>query len=65
MGRPYTLSLHERDQNKALSTAGYTVKRIADVVKRSRKAVMNFLLHQEEYSTKKSSGQPSKLNDQL
>uniref|UniRef100_A0A1I7W6L3 Uncharacterized protein n=1 Tax=Heterorhabditis bacteriophora TaxID=37862 RepID=A0A1I7W6L3_HETBA len=30
-------SLHERGQIKALSTAGYTVKRIADVVKRSRK----------------------------
>uniref|UniRef100_A0A1I7X4S0 DDE_3 domain-containing protein n=1 Tax=Heterorhabditis bacteriophora TaxID=37862 RepID=A0A1I7X4S0_HETBA len=28
-----TLSLHERSQIKALSTAGYTVKRIADVVK--------------------------------
>uniref|UniRef100_A0A1I7X8G7 DDE_3 domain-containing protein n=1 Tax=Heterorhabditis bacteriophora TaxID=37862 RepID=A0A1I7X8G7_HETBA len=50
-------------QIKALSTAGYTVKRIADVVKRSRKAIMNFLRHQEEYDTKKSSGRPSKLND--
>uniref|UniRef100_A0A1I7X1B3 Uncharacterized protein n=1 Tax=Heterorhabditis bacteriophora TaxID=37862 RepID=A0A1I7X1B3_HETBA len=27
------------------------------------KAIMNFLRHQEEYRTKKSSGRPSKLND--
>uniref|UniRef100_A0A1I7XEG3 HTH_Tnp_Tc3_2 domain-containing protein n=1 Tax=Heterorhabditis bacteriophora TaxID=37862 RepID=A0A1I7XEG3_HETBA len=33
------------------------VKRIADV------AIMNFLRHQEEYGTKKSSGRPSKLNN--
>uniref|UniRef100_A0A1I7WVY4 HTH_38 domain-containing protein n=1 Tax=Heterorhabditis bacteriophora TaxID=37862 RepID=A0A1I7WVY4_HETBA len=32
MGRASTLSLHERGQIKALSTAGYTVKRIADVL---------------------------------
>uniref|UniRef100_A0A1I7X375 Transposable element Tc3 transposase n=1 Tax=Heterorhabditis bacteriophora TaxID=37862 RepID=A0A1I7X375_HETBA len=63
MGRASTLSLHERGQIKALSTAGYTVKQIADVIKRSRKAIMNFLRHQEEYGTKKSSGRPSKLND--
>uniref|UniRef100_A0A1I7XFV9 HTH_38 domain-containing protein n=1 Tax=Heterorhabditis bacteriophora TaxID=37862 RepID=A0A1I7XFV9_HETBA len=63
MGRTSTLSLHERDQIKALSTVGYTVKQITDVVKRSKKAIMNFLRHQEEYGTKKSSGRPSKLND--
>uniref|UniRef100_A0A1I7WJ81 HTH_38 domain-containing protein n=1 Tax=Heterorhabditis bacteriophora TaxID=37862 RepID=A0A1I7WJ81_HETBA len=63
MSRASTLSLHERGQIKALSTTGYTVKRIADVVKRSRKVIMNFLRHQNEYSTKKSSGRPSKLND--
>uniref|UniRef100_A0A1I7WRC7 HTH_Tnp_Tc3_1 domain-containing protein n=1 Tax=Heterorhabditis bacteriophora TaxID=37862 RepID=A0A1I7WRC7_HETBA len=40
---------HERGQIKALSTAGYTVKHIADVVKRSRKVIMNFLRHQGEY----------------
>uniref|UniRef100_A0A1I7W8Z3 HTH_Tnp_Tc3_1 domain-containing protein n=1 Tax=Heterorhabditis bacteriophora TaxID=37862 RepID=A0A1I7W8Z3_HETBA len=63
MGRASTLSLHERGQIKVLSTTGYTVKRSADVVKRSTKAIMNFLCHQEEYGTKKSSGRPSKLND--
>uniref|UniRef100_A0A1I7XKW1 HTH_38 domain-containing protein n=1 Tax=Heterorhabditis bacteriophora TaxID=37862 RepID=A0A1I7XKW1_HETBA len=63
MGRVSTLSLHERDQIKALSTTGYTVKRIADVLKRSRKPITNSLRHQEKYGTKKSSGQPSKLNE--
>uniref|UniRef100_A0A1I7XRE0 DDE_3 domain-containing protein n=1 Tax=Heterorhabditis bacteriophora TaxID=37862 RepID=A0A1I7XRE0_HETBA len=63
MGRAFLLSLHERDLIKALSTAGYMVKRSADAVKRYRKAIMNFLRHQEEYGTKKSSGQPSMLND--
>uniref|UniRef100_A0A1I7XVS9 HTH_Tnp_Tc3_1 domain-containing protein n=1 Tax=Heterorhabditis bacteriophora TaxID=37862 RepID=A0A1I7XVS9_HETBA len=63
MGRASTLSLHERGQIKSLLTTGYAVKRIADVVKRSRKALMNFLRNQEEYGTKKCSGQPSKLND--
>uniref|UniRef100_A0A1I7XNY2 Transposase n=1 Tax=Heterorhabditis bacteriophora TaxID=37862 RepID=A0A1I7XNY2_HETBA len=63
MGSASTLSLHARDQIKVLSTTGYTVKRIADVVKHSRKAIMNFPCHQEEYGTKKSSGRPSKLND--
>uniref|UniRef100_A0A1I7XVR5 HTH_Tnp_Tc3_1 domain-containing protein n=1 Tax=Heterorhabditis bacteriophora TaxID=37862 RepID=A0A1I7XVR5_HETBA len=63
MGHAFTLSLHERGQIKVLSTVVYTVKSIADVAKRSRKAIMNFLRHQEEYGTKKSSGQPSKLND--
>uniref|UniRef100_A0A1I7WEV4 HTH_Tnp_Tc3_2 domain-containing protein n=1 Tax=Heterorhabditis bacteriophora TaxID=37862 RepID=A0A1I7WEV4_HETBA len=58
MGRASTLSLH-----KVLLTTAYTVKRSADVVKRSRKPIMNFLCHQEEYGTKKSSGRPSKLND--
>uniref|UniRef100_A0A1I7XAW7 HTH_Tnp_Tc3_1 domain-containing protein n=1 Tax=Heterorhabditis bacteriophora TaxID=37862 RepID=A0A1I7XAW7_HETBA len=58
MGRASTLSLHERGQIKVLSTTGYTVKRIADDVKRSRKAIMNFLRHQEEYGTKKSIGLP-------
>uniref|UniRef100_A0A1I7XJ25 HTH_38 domain-containing protein n=1 Tax=Heterorhabditis bacteriophora TaxID=37862 RepID=A0A1I7XJ25_HETBA len=63
MGRASTLSLHERHQIKALSTTGYTVKWIADVIKRSRKPIMKFPRHQEEYGTKKSRGQPSKLND--
>uniref|UniRef100_A0A1I7X7T3 HTH_38 domain-containing protein n=1 Tax=Heterorhabditis bacteriophora TaxID=37862 RepID=A0A1I7X7T3_HETBA len=63
MGRASTLTLHERGQIKALPTTGYTVKRIADVLKRSRKAIMNFLRHQEKYCTKKSSGRPSKLNN--
>uniref|UniRef100_A0A1I7XFS8 Transposase n=1 Tax=Heterorhabditis bacteriophora TaxID=37862 RepID=A0A1I7XFS8_HETBA len=35
---------------------------ILNVVRRSRKAIMNFLSHQEEYGTKQSSGRPSKLN---
>uniref|UniRef100_A0A1I7XGL8 HTH_Tnp_Tc3_1 domain-containing protein n=1 Tax=Heterorhabditis bacteriophora TaxID=37862 RepID=A0A1I7XGL8_HETBA len=43
MGRASTLSLDERGQIKVLSTTGYTVKQIADVIKRSRKALMNFL----------------------
>uniref|UniRef100_A0A1I7WET0 HTH_38 domain-containing protein n=1 Tax=Heterorhabditis bacteriophora TaxID=37862 RepID=A0A1I7WET0_HETBA len=54
MGRVSTLSLHERGRIKVLSTTGHTVKQIADVVKRSRKTIMNFLRHQEEYGTKKS-----------
>uniref|UniRef100_A0A1I7XF61 HTH_Tnp_Tc3_1 domain-containing protein n=1 Tax=Heterorhabditis bacteriophora TaxID=37862 RepID=A0A1I7XF61_HETBA len=62
MSRAFTLSLHEKGLIKVLSTIGYTLKRIADVVKRSRKAIMNFLCHQEEHGTKKSSGRPSKLN---
>uniref|UniRef100_A0A1I7XJC8 HTH_Tnp_Tc3_1 domain-containing protein n=1 Tax=Heterorhabditis bacteriophora TaxID=37862 RepID=A0A1I7XJC8_HETBA len=62
MGRVSTRSLDERGQIKVLSTTGYTVKQIADVVKRSRKAIMNFLRHQEEYGTKKSSGRPGKMN---
>uniref|UniRef100_A0A1I7WMY7 HTH_Tnp_Tc3_1 domain-containing protein n=1 Tax=Heterorhabditis bacteriophora TaxID=37862 RepID=A0A1I7WMY7_HETBA len=63
MGRASILSLHDRSQIKALSTVGYTVKRIADVVKCSRKAIINFLRHQEEYGAKKSSGRPGNLND--
>uniref|UniRef100_A0A1I7X9X6 HTH_Tnp_Tc3_1 domain-containing protein n=1 Tax=Heterorhabditis bacteriophora TaxID=37862 RepID=A0A1I7X9X6_HETBA len=63
MGRASTLSLHERGQIKVLSTTDYTVKLSADVVKHSRKAIMNFLRNQEEYGTKQSSGRPSKLND--
>uniref|UniRef100_A0A1I7WQR8 HTH_Tnp_Tc3_1 domain-containing protein n=1 Tax=Heterorhabditis bacteriophora TaxID=37862 RepID=A0A1I7WQR8_HETBA len=63
MGRAYTLSLHEKDQIEVLPTTGYMMKQIADVVKRSRKAIMNFLHHQEEYGTKQSNGRPSKLND--
>uniref|UniRef100_A0A1I7XGV5 HTH_Tnp_Tc3_1 domain-containing protein n=1 Tax=Heterorhabditis bacteriophora TaxID=37862 RepID=A0A1I7XGV5_HETBA len=63
MGRAPKLILHEGNQMKVLPTAGHTVKRIADVFKRSRKAIMNFLRHQEKYGTKKSSGRPSKLND--
>uniref|UniRef100_A0A1I7X7Q6 HTH_Tnp_Tc3_2 domain-containing protein n=1 Tax=Heterorhabditis bacteriophora TaxID=37862 RepID=A0A1I7X7Q6_HETBA len=51
MGRASTLSLHERGQIKALSTTGYPLKRIVDVVKRSRKG------------TTKSNERPSKLND--
>uniref|UniRef100_A0A1I7WSV5 Arrestin_N domain-containing protein n=1 Tax=Heterorhabditis bacteriophora TaxID=37862 RepID=A0A1I7WSV5_HETBA len=45
---------HIRYTCRALSTTGYTVKRSADVVKRSRKAIMNFLSRQEEYGTKES-----------
>uniref|UniRef100_A0A1I7WST8 HTH_7 domain-containing protein n=1 Tax=Heterorhabditis bacteriophora TaxID=37862 RepID=A0A1I7WST8_HETBA len=56
MSHAPTLNLHERGQNKALSIAGYTVKQISDVVKCSRKPIMNFLHDQEEVGTKKSSG---------
>uniref|UniRef100_A0A1I7XSU7 HTH_7 domain-containing protein n=1 Tax=Heterorhabditis bacteriophora TaxID=37862 RepID=A0A1I7XSU7_HETBA len=49
MGRAPTPSLHERSQIKALSTAGYSLKQIADVVKCSRKATEKFLRLQEEY----------------
>uniref|UniRef100_A0A1I7XM08 HTH_Tnp_Tc3_1 domain-containing protein n=1 Tax=Heterorhabditis bacteriophora TaxID=37862 RepID=A0A1I7XM08_HETBA len=62
MDRASTLSLHERGQIKVLASTDYTAKQIADVVKHSRKAIMNFLRHQEEYGTKKSSRRPSKLN---
>uniref|UniRef100_A0A1I7WUW1 HTH_38 domain-containing protein n=1 Tax=Heterorhabditis bacteriophora TaxID=37862 RepID=A0A1I7WUW1_HETBA len=62
MGRASTLSLHKRSQIKALSTTGYTMKQIANIFERSRKAIMNLLHHQEEYGTKKSSEKPSKLN---
>uniref|UniRef100_A0A1I7XDW5 HTH_Tnp_Tc3_1 domain-containing protein n=1 Tax=Heterorhabditis bacteriophora TaxID=37862 RepID=A0A1I7XDW5_HETBA len=55
MSRASTLSLHERGQIKTLSTAGYMMKPIADVVKSSRKAIMNFLRHQEKYGTRKIS----------
>uniref|UniRef100_A0A1I7XAB4 HTH_Tnp_Tc3_2 domain-containing protein n=1 Tax=Heterorhabditis bacteriophora TaxID=37862 RepID=A0A1I7XAB4_HETBA len=48
MVRASTLSIHERRQN---------------VVKCSRKAIINFLRHQEEYGAKKSSGRPGNLND--
>uniref|UniRef100_A0A1I7WA60 HTH_Tnp_Tc3_1 domain-containing protein n=1 Tax=Heterorhabditis bacteriophora TaxID=37862 RepID=A0A1I7WA60_HETBA len=41
MGRASILSLHKRGQIKALSTTGFTVKRIADVVKHSKKRIMN------------------------
>uniref|UniRef100_A0A1I7WS62 HTH_Tnp_Tc3_1 domain-containing protein n=1 Tax=Heterorhabditis bacteriophora TaxID=37862 RepID=A0A1I7WS62_HETBA len=61
MGRAPKLSLHERYQIKALSTAGHSVKQISDVVKRSRKALMNFLRHEEEYGTKKSSGRSESM----
>uniref|UniRef100_A0A1I7XV72 DDE_3 domain-containing protein n=1 Tax=Heterorhabditis bacteriophora TaxID=37862 RepID=A0A1I7XV72_HETBA len=61
-GRPPKLSLHGGGQVKALSTVCYTVKQIADVIERSRKATMNCVRHLEEYGTKKSSGPPSKLN---
>uniref|UniRef100_A0A1I7WRZ5 HTH_Tnp_Tc3_1 domain-containing protein n=1 Tax=Heterorhabditis bacteriophora TaxID=37862 RepID=A0A1I7WRZ5_HETBA len=61
MGHAPKLSQHERGQIDAPSTVSYTVKQIADVVKRSRKAIMNFLRRQEEYGTKKSSGRPSKI----
>uniref|UniRef100_A0A1I7XQ78 HTH_38 domain-containing protein n=1 Tax=Heterorhabditis bacteriophora TaxID=37862 RepID=A0A1I7XQ78_HETBA len=63
MCRASTLSLHERGRIKVLSTTGYTVKQIADVVKRSKESIMNFLPLREEYDTKKGSGRPSKLND--
>uniref|UniRef100_A0A1I7WIT2 HTH_7 domain-containing protein n=1 Tax=Heterorhabditis bacteriophora TaxID=37862 RepID=A0A1I7WIT2_HETBA len=46
MGRASTSGLYERGQIKALSSTGYTVKQIADVVKRSGKVIMNFLRHQ-------------------
>uniref|UniRef100_A0A1I7XK52 Reverse transcriptase domain-containing protein n=1 Tax=Heterorhabditis bacteriophora TaxID=37862 RepID=A0A1I7XK52_HETBA len=41
MGRASPLSLHERGQIKPLSTTGYTVKQLADVVNRFWKAIMN------------------------
>uniref|UniRef100_A0A1I7WV57 HTH_38 domain-containing protein n=1 Tax=Heterorhabditis bacteriophora TaxID=37862 RepID=A0A1I7WV57_HETBA len=37
--RASTLRLYEIGQIKALSTAGYTVKQISDVVKHSRKPI--------------------------
>uniref|UniRef100_A0A1I7XRC8 HTH_Tnp_Tc3_1 domain-containing protein n=1 Tax=Heterorhabditis bacteriophora TaxID=37862 RepID=A0A1I7XRC8_HETBA len=55
MGRASTLTLHERGQIKVLSTTGYTVKQIADVLKRFRKAIMNFLRLQEEHDIRKKS----------
>uniref|UniRef100_A0A1I7X6V3 DDE_3 domain-containing protein n=1 Tax=Heterorhabditis bacteriophora TaxID=37862 RepID=A0A1I7X6V3_HETBA len=63
MGTASTSSLYERGQIEVLSTTGYTVKRIADVVKRSGKAITNFLRHQSDYGTRKSSGRCSKLDD--
>uniref|UniRef100_A0A1I7X4Z0 Tick transposon n=1 Tax=Heterorhabditis bacteriophora TaxID=37862 RepID=A0A1I7X4Z0_HETBA len=48
--------LHEGGQVKALSTAGYTEKQIVDVVKRSGKAIRDFLCLQEEYGTRRSIG---------
>uniref|UniRef100_A0A1I7XP88 HTH_7 domain-containing protein n=1 Tax=Heterorhabditis bacteriophora TaxID=37862 RepID=A0A1I7XP88_HETBA len=53
MGRAPKLSQHERDQIKALSTVGYRVKQIADVVKCSRKAVTDFLRLQKEYAQRR------------
>uniref|UniRef100_A0A1I7XL63 PH domain-containing protein n=1 Tax=Heterorhabditis bacteriophora TaxID=37862 RepID=A0A1I7XL63_HETBA len=50
ISRTLKQSQHEGRQIKALSTAGCTVKQIADV------AIMNPLHLQEEYGTKKSSG---------
>uniref|UniRef100_A0A1I7XFD6 BTB domain-containing protein n=1 Tax=Heterorhabditis bacteriophora TaxID=37862 RepID=A0A1I7XFD6_HETBA len=47
----------------AQSTASYTAKQIADAIRRSRKAVTNVLLLQEEYGARKSSGRPGKYND--
>uniref|UniRef100_A0A1I7X8Z5 HTH_Tnp_Tc3_2 domain-containing protein n=1 Tax=Heterorhabditis bacteriophora TaxID=37862 RepID=A0A1I7X8Z5_HETBA len=44
------------------NTLGNLQFKFHHVVKRSRKAIMNFLRRQEEYDTKKSSGRPSKLN---
>uniref|UniRef100_A0A1I7W6J2 HTH_38 domain-containing protein n=1 Tax=Heterorhabditis bacteriophora TaxID=37862 RepID=A0A1I7W6J2_HETBA len=41
MSRDPKLNQDEKDQIKALSTAGYTLKQISDVVKRSKKAVSN------------------------
>uniref|UniRef100_A0A1I7WR88 HTH_38 domain-containing protein n=1 Tax=Heterorhabditis bacteriophora TaxID=37862 RepID=A0A1I7WR88_HETBA len=61
MGHAPKLGQHERGQIKALSTTGCTVKQIADVVKRCRKAVSNSLLLQE-YGTSKSSGRLAKLS---
>uniref|UniRef100_A0A1I7WRY4 HTH_38 domain-containing protein n=2 Tax=Heterorhabditis bacteriophora TaxID=37862 RepID=A0A1I7WRY4_HETBA len=54
MGGAPTLSLHERGQIKALSTAGCTLKQIADIIKRSKKAITNFLRLQKEYGTTNS-----------
>uniref|UniRef100_A0A1I7XG28 Mariner Mos1 transposase n=1 Tax=Heterorhabditis bacteriophora TaxID=37862 RepID=A0A1I7XG28_HETBA len=48
---------------KIESTASYTAKQIADAIRRSRKAVTNVLLLQEEYGARKSSGRPGKYND--
>uniref|UniRef100_A0A1I7WXY3 HTH_Tnp_Tc3_1 domain-containing protein n=1 Tax=Heterorhabditis bacteriophora TaxID=37862 RepID=A0A1I7WXY3_HETBA len=63
MGRLSSLSLHERGQIKVLSTSGYTVKRSADVLKRSRRTIKNFLRLQGEYGTKNSNEQSKKLNE--
>uniref|UniRef100_A0A1I7XC24 DDE_3 domain-containing protein n=1 Tax=Heterorhabditis bacteriophora TaxID=37862 RepID=A0A1I7XC24_HETBA len=52
---------HQNKVKSKLLSTSYTVKQIADVVKRSGKAIMNSLRNQEEYGTKKSSGRPSKL----
>uniref|UniRef100_A0A1I7W6Q2 Histone-lysine N-methyltransferase SETMAR n=1 Tax=Heterorhabditis bacteriophora TaxID=37862 RepID=A0A1I7W6Q2_HETBA len=41
--RYLTKNLHEISRIKSLSTACYTVKEINDVIKRSRKAIINFL----------------------
>uniref|UniRef100_A0A1I7W6G6 HTH_38 domain-containing protein n=1 Tax=Heterorhabditis bacteriophora TaxID=37862 RepID=A0A1I7W6G6_HETBA len=40
MSRDPKLNQDEKDQIKALSTAGYTLKQISDVVKRSKKATI-------------------------
>uniref|UniRef100_A0A1I7XDH9 HTH_Tnp_Tc3_1 domain-containing protein n=1 Tax=Heterorhabditis bacteriophora TaxID=37862 RepID=A0A1I7XDH9_HETBA len=55
------LSQHERGQIKALSTAGFKVKRIADVLKRSRRPIMNFLRLQEEFGTNKTSNSATSI----
>uniref|UniRef100_A0A1I7X1N6 Rho-GAP domain-containing protein n=1 Tax=Heterorhabditis bacteriophora TaxID=37862 RepID=A0A1I7X1N6_HETBA len=61
-------TMSERKSNQATSEsitllpAGYKVKQIADVVRCSRKAIIQLPRHQEEYATKKSSGQFGKLD---
>uniref|UniRef100_A0A1I7XCT0 Solute carrier family 12 member 9 n=1 Tax=Heterorhabditis bacteriophora TaxID=37862 RepID=A0A1I7XCT0_HETBA len=54
MGCASTASPYERGQIKALATAGYTVKQISDVVKRSRKPIMDFLHFTEEQQSGRS-----------
>uniref|UniRef100_A0A1I7XD61 HTH_Tnp_Tc3_1 domain-containing protein n=2 Tax=Heterorhabditis bacteriophora TaxID=37862 RepID=A0A1I7XD61_HETBA len=54
MGCASTASPYERGQIKALATAGYTVKQISDVVKRSRKPIMDFLRQRKNRDKKET-----------